>query len=150
MRTVRKIATLRATVAGWKRGGETVAVVPTMGALHAGHLSLVEKARDMADRVTATIFVNPRQFNNPGDLAGYPRTEAADASMLRKAGVDLLFAPPPDVVYPAGFATTVRVGGVSDALEGTFRPGHFDGVATVVTKLFLMTGAESAFFGEKD
>lgn len=150
MRTLREVTALRGCVAGWKAMGQSVGVVPTMGALHAGHMSLVSAAQAGCDRVIATIFVNPRQFDNPGDLANYPRTEARDAAMLGAAGVDVLFAPPPEVVYPPGFATTVSVAGVSRELEGAFRPGHFDGMATVVTKLLLMTGAERAFFGEKD
>ena len=150
MRTVREVKALRGVVAGWKAAGQTVAVVPTMGALHPGHLSLIAAARAGADRVIATIFVNPRQFNNPEDLARYPRTEDRDAGMLVAAGVDLLFAPPLDVVYPQGFATSVTVAGLSEGLCGAHRPGHFDGVATVVTKLLLMTGADRAFFGEKD
>ena len=150
MRTIREVEALRGIVAGWKADGKTVGVVPTMGALHAGHLSLVAAAKAAADRVIATIFVNPKQFNNAQDLAKYPRTEARDAEMLTEAGVDLLFAPPMEVVYPEGFATTVSVAGVSAPLEGEFRPGHFDGVATVVAKLLLMTGADRAFFGEKD
>jgi len=150
MRTLREVTALRDLVLGWKAGGQRVGVVPTMGALHAGHMSLVSAAQAGCDRVIATIFVNPRQFDNPGDLANYPRTEARDAAMLRAAGVDVLFAPPPEVVYPPGFATTVSVAGVSRELEGAFRPGHFDGMATVVAKLFLMTGADRAFFGEKD
>lgn len=150
MRTVREVKALRGLVAGWKAAGNSVGVVPTMGALHAGHLSLVHAAKAGSDRVIATIFVNPRQFNNPDDLAKYPRTEERDAAMLMEGGVDVLFAPPPEVVYPEGFATAVSVGGVARELEGAFRPGHFDGVATVVTKLLLMTGADRAFFGEKD
>ncbi|MCA0270762.1 MAG: pantoate--beta-alanine ligase [Proteobacteria bacterium] len=150
MRTVRDVKALRGLVAGWKAAGNSVGVVPTMGALHAGHLSLVHAAKAGSDRVIATIFVNPRQFNNPDDLAKYPRTEERDAAMLMEGGVDVLFAPPPEVVYPAGFATSVSVDGVASELEGAFRPGHFDGVATVVTKLLLMTGADRAFFGEKD
>ncbi|MGL4280522.1 MAG: pantoate--beta-alanine ligase [Albidovulum sp.] len=150
MRTVRDVKALRGLVAGWKAAGNAVGVVPTMGALHPGHLSLVHAAKAGSDRVIATIFVNPKQFNNPDDLAKYPRTEARDAAMLMEGGVDVLFAPPPEVVYPQGFATSVSVGGVSLELEGAFRPGHFDGVATVVTKLLLMTGADRAFFGEKD
>ncbi|HQU67956.1 MAG TPA: pantoate--beta-alanine ligase [Albidovulum sp.] len=150
MRTVRDVKALRGLVAGWKAAGNAVGVVPTMGALHAGHLSLVHAAKAGTERVIATIFVNPRQFNNPDDLAKYPRTEERDAAMLMEGGVDVLFAPPPEVVYPQGFATSVSVGGVSRELEGAFRPGHFDGVATVVTKLLLMTGADRAFFGEKD
>lgn len=150
MRVLRDPASLRACVTGWKAAGETVGVVPTMGALHAGHLSLVAAAKAGADRVIVTIFVNPRQFENPGDLAKYPRTEARDADLLRAAGVDLLFAPPPEVVYPPGFATSVTVAGLSEGLCGAHRPGHFDGVATVVTKLFTMTAADRAWFGEKD
>lgn len=150
MRTLRDVKALRGLVAGWKAAGNSVGVVPTMGALHAGHLSLVHAAKAGSDRVIATIFVNPRQFNNPDDLAKYPRTEERDAAMLMEGGVDVLFAPPPEVVYPAGFATSVSVDGVASELEGAFRPGHFDGVATVVTKLLLMTGADRAFFGEKD
>jgi len=150
MRTLREVGTLRTAVAEWKRAGESVAVVPTMGALHPGHLSLAAAARAAADRVIATIFVNPRQFDSAEDLAKYPRTEAGDAAMLLDVGVDMLFAPAPAVVYPAGFATTVSVSGLSEVLEGAHRPGHFDGMATVVTKLLLMTGADLAFFGEKD
>ncbi|PKP73864.1 MAG: pantoate--beta-alanine ligase [Alphaproteobacteria bacterium HGW-Alphaproteobacteria-6] len=150
MRTLREVTALRGCVAGWKAEGRRVGVVPTMGALHAGHMSLVSAAQAGCDRVIATIFVNPRQFDDPADLANYPRTEARDAAMLGAAGVDVLFAPPSEVVYPPGFATTVSVAGVSRELEGAFRPGHFDGMATVVAKLFLMTGAERAFFGEKD
>lgn len=150
MRTVREVKALRGVVAAWKAAGQTVGVVPTMGALHPGHLSLIAAARAGADRVIATIFVNPRQFDSPEDLAKYPRTEDRDAGMLAVAGVDLLFAPPPEAVYPQGFATSVSVAGLSEGLCGAHRPGHFDGVATVVTKLFLMTGADRAFFGEKD
>ena len=144
------VASLRAEVAGWKRQGLSVGVVPTMGALHEGHLSLVEAARAASDRVIVTIFVNPKQFNNPDDLANYPRTEERDAALLAPYGVDGIFAPAPAEVYPADFATTVSVSGLSETLEGTFRPGHFDGMATVVTKLFGMTQADRAFFGEKD
>ena len=150
MITLRDLPALRDAVRGWQSAGEVVGVVPTMGALHEGHLSLVAQARAGCDRVIATIFVNPRQFNNPEDLAKYPRTEDRDATMLSEAGVDVLFAPPPEVVYPQGFSTLVSVAGLSAELEGAFRPGHFDGMATVVTKLLLMTGADRAFFGEKD
>ena len=121
-----------------------------MGALHAGHLSLVQAAQADCTRVIATIFVNPKQFNNPDDLLKYPRDEAADAALLAPLGVDAIFAPTPDQVYPTGFATTVSVSGVADPLEGTRRPGHFDGVATVVTKLIGMTRADRAYFGQKD
>ena len=147
---LRSLADLRALVAGWKRAGQSVGVVPTMGALHDGHLSLARAARAGADRVIVTIFVNPRQFNNPADLEKYPRTEDSDAALLAPIGVDAVFAPPPAEVYPAGFSTTVSVAGVSAGLCGAGRPGHFDGVATVVTKLFGMTGADRAWFGEKD
>ena len=150
MKTATTVEGLRNVVAGWKGAGARVGVVPTMGALHQGHLSLVEAAKANCDRVIVTIFVNPKQFNNPEDLKKYPRDAKRDSSLLSAAGVDLLFAPPPEVVYPEDFATTVSVSGLTSALEGTFRPGHFDGVATVVTKLFLMTGADAAFFGEKD
>ena len=147
---VRKVSDLRAIVAGWHRAGDTVGLVPTMGALHAGHLSLVRAAQADCARVIATIFVNPKQFNNPADLAKYPRTEAADLALLQQAGVDVLFAPPPEEVYPLGFATTVSVAGVAGPLEGSSRPGHFDGVATVVAKLFGMSRADRAYFGQKD
>lgn len=147
---LRTVADLRALVRGWKRSGGTVAVVPTMGALHAGHVSLVERAKSEADRVIVTIFVNPAQFNNPEDLAKYPRSEAEDLARLAPLAVDAVFAPPVEEVYPAGHATTVSVGGVTVPLEGAFRPGHFDGVATVVAKLFGMTQADVACFGEKD
>ncbi len=150
MRTLRRVSELRAAVAGWRAAGQSVGVVPTMGALHEGHMSLVRAAKAGSDRVIATIFVNPAQFNNPEDLEKYPRTEAADAALLAQAGVDLLFAPPPGEVYPEGFATSVGVSGLTDRYCGETRPGHFDGVATVVTKLFLMTGADRAYFGEKD
>jgi pantoate--beta-alanine ligase len=147
---IRASAQLRDKVAGWKRSGILVGVVPTMGALHEGHLSLIEEARRHSDRVIVTIFVNPMQFNNPEDLTKYPRNEARDLALLEAAGVDVLFAPGVEEVYPQGFATQVRVAGVSEPLEGAFRPGHFEGVATVVAKLFGMTQAGRAFFGEKD
>lgn len=150
METLRTRADLRARVTGWKAAGTRVGVVPTMGALHAGHLSLVEAAKAATDRVIVTLFVNPRQFNLASDLAAYPRTEAEDASKLAPFGVDVLYAPGAAEVYPEGFATTVSVAGVSEGLCGAHRPGHFDGVATVVSKLLLQTGADRAFFGEKD
>ncbi|MFT0891822.1 pantoate--beta-alanine ligase [Pseudochelatococcus sp. G4_1912] len=147
---VRSLSTLRSVVTRWKRAGETVAVVPTMGALHAGHLSLVRTGRKLADRLVVTLFVNPKQFNNPDDLANYPRTENDDAVKLGPLGVDVLYAPDATTMYPEGFATTVSVTGVSEGLCGAHRPGHFDGVATVVTKLLMQTGADIALFGEKD
>ncbi|MBZ4021268.1 pantoate--beta-alanine ligase [Rhodobacter sp. TJ_12] len=147
---IRASAELREKVATWKRSGMLVGVVPTMGALHDGHMSLVRAARKQSDRVIVTIFVNPMQFNNADDLSKYPRDEAHDLALLEAEGVDVLFAPGVDEVYPDGFATKVSVSGISEPLEGAFRPGHFDGVATVVSKLFGMTQAGRAFFGEKD
>lgn len=147
---LRRVAEIRALVAGWKAAGESVGVVPTMGALHEGHLSLARAGKAECARVIVTIFVNPLQFNNPEDLSKYPRNEAADAALLAQAGVDAIFAPGLAEVYPAGFVSGVRVGGVSEPLEGVLRPGHFDGVATVVTKLFGMTMADRAYFGQKD
>lgn len=147
---LRDLSELRARHSDWRKAGETIGVVPTMGALHRGHLSLVETAKQACDRVIVTIFVNPKQFNNPEDLANYPRTEEEDAQKLAPLGVDVVYVPDGDTMYPAGFATNVSVSGVTDVMEGAFRPGHFDGVATVVAKLFLQTGADKAFFGEKD
>ncbi|MBO6866082.1 pantothenate synthetase [Thalassococcus halodurans] len=147
---IRSLPALRAAVSEWKSKGECVAVVPTMGALHAGHLSLVEAAKAGADRVIVTIFVNPKQFNSAEDLANYPRTEEDDAVKLAPFGVDAIYVPDGATMYPEGFATTVSVEGLTDVLCGAHRPGHFDGVATVVSKLFLQTGADKAFFGEKD
>jgi len=132
------------------RAGEKIGVVPTMGALHDGHLSLVQAAKDTCDRVIVTIFVNPKQFNNPADLENYPRTEEDDARKLTRFNVDAVYVPGGDEMYPERFATTVSVDGLTDVMEGTHRPGHFDGVATVVSKLFLQTMASDAFFGEKD
>jgi len=147
---LRTVAELRALVRGWKAEGHVVGVVPTMGALHDGHLSLARRAKAECGRVITTIFVNPKQFNNPDDLKKYPRTEDADAALLRWVGVEAVFAPAPEEVYPGGFVTNVSVGGVSQPLEGASRPGHFDGVATVVSKLFGMTQADRAYFGQKD
>lgn len=147
---LRTVAELRERVGTWRRAGERVAVVPTMGALHQGHLSLVETAKARAERVIVTLFVNPKQFNNPNDLAAYPRTEADDAAKLAPYEIDVLFAPSVEEMYGTGFSTTVSVTGVSEGLCGAHRPGHFDGVATVVTKLLLQSGADIACFGEKD
>lgn len=141
---------LYADVQAWRRDGHKVAVVPTMGALHSGHLSLVKLAQARADKVIATVFVNPKQFERAKDLDTYPNTKDADRKALSELGVDLLFAPSNADVYPDGFSTTVHVAGISDDLCGSHRPGHFDGVATVVTKLLTMTGADIAIFGEKD
>jgi pantoate--beta-alanine ligase len=147
---VRTLPALRAKLAQWQQDGDTIAVVPTMGALHAGHLSLVQAAKAAADRVIVTLFVNPRQFNNSDDLAAYPRTEYEDTAKLAPFKVDVLYAPNETTMYPPGFATTVSVDGISKDLCGAHRPGHFDGVATIVAKLFLQTSADLAFFGEKD
>lgn len=147
---VRDKVRLLEMVTPWKQSGEVVGVVPTMGALHDGHLSLVAAAKAVCDRVIVTIFVNPKQFNNPEDLANYPRTEESDARKLERFEVDAIWVPDGDQMYPKGFATTVSVSDLTDCLCGATRPGHFEGVATVVAKLFLQTQADRAFFGEKD
>jgi len=147
---VRSLNGLREITGAWRQDGKTIGVVPTMGALHQGHLSLARAAREACDRVIVTIFVNPKQFNNPDDLENYPRTEEDDARKLAPIGVDAIYVPDGDTMYPSGFATNVSVDGLTDMLCGAARPGHFDGVATVVTKLFLQTQADQAFFGEKD
>lgn len=150
MQTIRDLAALAPLVADVRGGGATLALVPTMGALHAGHIALVEEAGKRADRVAATIFVNPLQFGPSEDLDRYPRREAEDAAMLEAAGCDLLWMPTPDQLYPQGFATTVSVAGVSERWDGAARPGHFAGVATVVAKLLLAMRPDVALFGEKD
>ena len=150
VQVVRTLAALRLTVADWKDAGSRIAVVPTMGALHAAHLTLLETAKLHAERTIVTIFVNPTQFNDSADLSNYPRTEAADLVLLNREGADLLFAPELGEMYPNGFSTKVTVSGVSEGLCGSFRTGHFDGVATVVAKLFNLTQADFAVFGEKD
>ena len=147
---VRTLPDLRGATAPWQRAGETIGVVPTMGALHDGHLSLVAAAKEKCDRVIVTIFVNPKQFNNEDDLKNYPRTEDEDARKLERFDVDAIWVPDGDQMYPERFSTTVSVAGLTDVMEGAYRPGHFDGVATVVTKLFTQTSATDAFFGEKD
>ncbi|MCC7046004.1 MAG: pantoate--beta-alanine ligase [Alphaproteobacteria bacterium] len=147
----RSVADLRGHMAAWRREGLTVGLIPTMGALHAGHLSLVGAALKRCDRAVATIFVNPKQFGPKEDFAAYPRDEAADAAKLAGAGAHLLFTPSVAEMYPDGHATTVCVGGALTAgLCGPFRPGHFAGVATVVTKLLLQALPDRAYFGEKD
>ena len=148
MQTVRNREELALLLAAF--GGARVALVPTMGALHAGHLKLVEEARKNADKVVATIFVNPLQFGANEDLGRYPRQEAEDARLLEGAGCDLLWLPGVEDIYPDGFATSVSVRGVADRWEGEARPGHFDGVATVVAKLFIAVAPDIAVFGEKD
>jgi pantoate--beta-alanine ligase len=148
--TVRTVNALRSEVGGWRKAGASVALVPTMGALHEGHLSLVRLARTQADRVVASLFVNPAQFAPGEDLDAYPRDERRDAAMLAAAGCDLLYAPGVADIYPAGFATTIDVSGVSAPMEGALRPGHFAGVATVVAKLLVQAAPDVAVFGEKD
>ncbi|HWZ67742.1 MAG TPA: pantoate--beta-alanine ligase [Stellaceae bacterium] len=150
MDIARTIADLRSRIALWRNSDLQVGLVPTMGALHDGHLALVRAAQAECDRVVASIFVNPKQFAPNEDLAAYPRREAADLAMLRAAGVALVFMPAVAEIYPPGFATTVRVAGLTDCLCGAHRAGHFDGVATVVTKLLLQSLPDAAYFGEKD
>jgi pantoate--beta-alanine ligase len=147
---VRDAAAVRAQLAAWRDQGLHIGLVPTMGALHEGHLSLVRLARRHAERVVATLFINPKQFAAHEDLARYPRDEAGDAAMLAAAGCDLLYAPALETMYPPGFATSVTVAGVSAPLEGEIRPHFFGGVATVVTKLLIQAPADVAVFGEKD
>ena len=147
---VRTVTDLRAQVSAWRAEGLTIALIPTMGALHAGHLSLVTKGRALADRTIVTLFVNPKQFGPTEDLARYPRQEETDAALLASVGAHLLYAPEANVMYPTGFSTTVHVDGVSQGLCGAVRPVFFDGVATVVTKLFLQSLPDYAVFGEKD
>ncbi|USU06947.1 pantoate--beta-alanine ligase [Sphingomonadaceae bacterium OTU29LAMAA1] len=150
MQQVRELKALRDAVAAFRAEGADIALVPTMGALHAGHMALVEAARRPGTKVIASIFVNPKQFGPNEDLSRYPRREAADARLLAEHGCDLLWLPSVEAMYPADFATNISVGGVSEGFDGAARPGHFDGVATVVTKLFNQTGADIAYFGEKD
>jgi len=150
VKLLRTVADLRAALAPERRAGRSIGLVPTMGAFHAGHRSLMERARSEHDVVVVSLFVNPTQFGAGEDLAAYPRDEARDAAIAAEAGVDVLFAPPVEEVYPDGFATTVRVAGLGDSLEGAQRPGHFDGVATVVTKLLNMAQPDAAYFGQKD
>ncbi len=150
--TISKLSELRTQIGEWRRNGERIALVPTMGNLHAGHLDLVHRARERATRTVVSIFVNPMQFGPKEDFAAYPRTLDADREKLRQAGADLVFAPSMNEVYPGGQArqTRVEVPGISDLLCGASRPGHFIGVATVVCKLFNMAQPDVAIFGEKD
>ena len=147
---VRSIVDLRSTIGLWRAAGETIGLVPTMGALHEGHLALVHASREKMDCTVATILVNPLQFSHEEDLSSYPRDEVKDANKLAEAGADLLYAPPVKEIYPEDFLTKVHVMGLTDVLCGVFRPVHFSGVATVVTKLFLQALPDAAFFGEKD
>jgi pantoate--beta-alanine ligase len=147
---LRSLAALRPQIASWRLQEETLGLVPTMGALHAGHMALIEAARRECDRVAVTIFVNPLQFNKPADLACYPRREAEDIAKLEAAGVDLLYAPLAADIYPEGFCTSVSVAGLTDCLCGAARPGHMTAVATVVAKLLLQALPNAAYFGEKD
>jgi pantoate--beta-alanine ligase len=151
MRTVRAVAELRSALAPVRREGLTIGLVPTMGALHEGHLSLIARAREQCDRVVVSLFVNPAQFNEHSDLDRYPRQLEHDAMLAAEAGADLLFAPSVEEVYPAGFATAVEVLGITDRLEGAVRgAAHFRGVTTVVTKLLSMAQPDVAYFGQKD
>ena len=151
MTIVRTTEELREALRPARRAEHTIGLVPTMGALHPGHLSLIDAARATCDVVVVSLFVNPAQFNDPADLDRYPRTEDRDAALVAEHGGDLLFAPAPQAVYPAGFATTVAVAGLTEPLEGAHRgAGHFAGVTTVVAKLLNMVGPHVAFFGQKD
>jgi pantoate--beta-alanine ligase len=151
MKTVRAVAELREALAQPRRVGHRIGLVPTMGAFHDGHLSLMRRARSDCDVVVVSLFVNPTQFNEAGDLDAYPRDERSDAGRAQELGIDYLFAPAVEEVYPEGFSTTVSVAGITEALEGAHRGrSHFDGVTTVVTKLFNMVSPDVAYFGQKD
>jgi pantoate--beta-alanine ligase len=151
MRTVRTVSELRASLAEPRREGQSIGLVPTMGAFHEGHLSLIRRARADCEVVVVSLFVNPTQFNDPGDLRAYPRDEPRDAALAAESGADILFAPPPEEVYPPGFSTTVTVAGLTEVLEGAHRGRqHFDGVTTVVAKLLNMAAPDVAYFGQKD
>ncbi|PJK29475.1 pantoate--beta-alanine ligase [Minwuia thermotolerans] len=150
LKTVRTVAALREAVRGWRAAGESVGLVPTMGWLHDGHMSLVRNSMVQNDRTVVSIFVNPKQFDRATDLEAYPRDEARDAALLDAAGADVLWAPEAGEMYPDGFSTSVNVSGLTDCLCGASRPGHFGGVAVVVTKLLLQCLADRAYFGRKD
>lgn len=150
MRVLRTVAEVREALAAPRSRGKRIGLVPTMGAFHGGHLALMRAARTSCDVVVVSLFVNPAQFDAADDLARYPRDEPGDARAAEAAGVDLLFVPSPDELYPDGFDTWIEPGELATVLEGTARPGHFRGVATVCTKLFSIAGPDVAFFGEKD
>lgn len=151
MEIVKTVASLQEAIESKRKGGHTVGLVPTMGALHAGHLSLVDRARRENDIVVVSVFVNPTQFNNPADLATYPRTVEADCALLNKSGVDIAFVPSVEEIYPEGKDNRVfDLGKVAEVMEGAMRPGHFNGVAQIVSKLFDMVNPTRAYFGEKD
>ena len=151
MRTLRTVAEVRTALSRPRQARRSIGLVPTMGYLHEGHLSLMRRARQECDLVVVSLFVNPTQFNDSGDLTAYPRDERRDAVLAAEVGVDYLFAPAVEEVYPPGFSTGVSVGGVTESLEGEYRGRqHFDGVATVVTKLFNMVAPDVAYFGQKD
>ncbi|MGZ4264435.1 MAG: pantoate--beta-alanine ligase [Solirubrobacteraceae bacterium] len=151
MRTIRSIGEVRAALQTPRCSGQVIGLVPTMGALHEGHLSLLRRARKQCDVVVMSLFVNPSQFNEAADLATYPRHEERDVALAKREGVDFVFAPSPEEMYPPGFATTVSVAGVTEPLEGEHRGrAHFDGVTTVVTKLLNIVGPDAAYFGQKD
>ncbi len=150
METVRDPEALGARVRAWREAGETVGLVPTMGGIHDGHLALVRAARAASDRVVASLFVNPAQFGPDEDFGGYPRDEEKDAALIEAAGGELLYAPSVETMYPDGFQTTIKLAEVTKGLCGDHRPGHFDGVATLVAKLFIQCMPDAAWFGEKD
>ncbi len=150
MNVFEKIAALQEHLAGWRKNNKSVGLVPTMGALHSGHLSLIGRAKSENDVVVCSVFVNPIQFNNPEDLEKYPRDLKKDLALLEEAGCDVVFTPTPEEMYPEPDTTVFDLGGLDKVMEGKFRPGHFNGVAVVVTKLFSIVQPQRAYFGEKD